>query len=111
MTTQTVTPKNFSKIVNREVARFQHNLELRTYSVAGKKFILNFEKNYSSEFGGSDPGLICTTWGFDHETLPVPVNYTQLTEYRMKAQLDMLGILPKEVTYKFYYNILWELNN
>jgi len=109
MTTQTETPKNFSKIVNREVARFQRNPELRTYSKDGQKFTLDFEQKFD-EFE-DEPKLICATWGFDYEALPIPVNYTQLIEYRMKAQLDILGTIPKEVSYKFYYNILWELDN
>lgn len=86
----------------RKIARrFSVGQELRTYIVNEKAYYLNFTIEQD--------GMEITDWGFDHEVIPFPQTWTDLVNYKTKAELGWIAGQASAVAYRFYYEVMKDL--
>ena len=81
---------------------------MRSFRSGDQVFVLDFELKQDPDLG---PLLVCTTWGHDHEWLPLPKTYRDMVNLKMRAQLDILtATIPQAVAVRFYMAIMREVN-
>lgn len=96
---------NFNQIVKAEIKRFLSSKKARTYTDNSNtwepvNYTLDFEQNEEGE-------IVCTTWGYDYQTLEVPTTYGELVNIKTRVQLGISGMgFPQEITLPLYMEMM-----